>query len=116
MSKTDYSALAVSLTEFSSAWKIARPVPNTIAVRCVDGVDFPLTVDMLDRAAFGLAQLYPADEALQARMRALGDDAARLAADLRKARDAAPAGEKAGFRYPLRLLEQAIAKIEGAAK
>lgn len=41
-------------------------------------------------------------------------DAETLAADLRTARDAAPAGSKADYRYPLRAIESAAALIRKA--
>lgn len=41
-------------------------------------------------------------------------DAENLAVDLRTARDAAPAGEKADYRYPLRGIEHAAALIRKA--
>lgn len=41
-------------------------------------------------------------------------DAQQLADDLRAARDAAPVGEKADYRYPLRNVEHAIALLRKA--
>lgn len=54
--------------------------------------------------------------ALQRRLADLAATARDLGLDMRAARDAAPAGEKAAYRYPLRFVEQATALIERAAK
>ncbi len=58
----------------------------------------------------------PADirTALWQRVMRLYSDAERLAADMRIARDEAPAGQKANYRYPLRAVEQAAALIRKA--
>lgn len=51
---------------------------------------------------------------LRERILRLLTDAEQLAVDLRTARDAAPAGEKADYRYPLRDIEYAAALIRKA--
>lgn len=47
------------------------------------------------------------------RLHALTDEADRLARDMRRLRDAAPAREKPHYRYPLRVVEQAAALLKG---
>lgn len=55
-----------------------------------------------------------APEAPHERIAGLLADAEALAVDLRTARDAAPAGQKADYRYPLRAIESAAALIRKA--
>lgn len=52
--------------------------------------------------------------ALAERVVRLLADAEALAVDLRTARDAAPTGQKADYRYPLRAIEIAAALIRKA--
>lgn len=58
----------------------------------------------------------PADirTAIWQRVLRLYSDAEQLVADMRIARDEAPAGQKADYRYPLRAIEHAVALIRKA--
>lgn len=86
-----------------------------------DVLDAGLTPPDADELAAARGRHFPYNDrnastvpSLPERIVRLLADAEQLAVDLRAARDAAPAGEKHTYRYPLRDIEHAVALIRKA--
>ena len=90
--------------------RVRREAPNGSAQR------YACRRDGCDAVYEGAQTACLAPAALQARIAELAEAARDLSVDMRAARDAAEAGEKAAWRYPLRHIERAVAHIERAAK